>query len=749
MVNPQTTGCLERRAPRLGARTVAIAAVFLAVCASIATWPRVLTLRWALPDQYDALQHLWIMRWYKTCFLERRLVFRCPEIQFPIGAPLGNFSALHLQALFYFPLSLVIDNDVICYNILWVFGLLATGLGTFVLAWYLVRDGACAAFGGMLAMLSAPMLIHAHSHLELIYVGGFPLFLVAWMRFLDRPGWWRLVLAAAGYVVVAMSAAYFMVFAIFPAVLYAAWLAGRNGARGVGPWVRERGPWLAGFAVLALPVLAVLFSSQFWAIAHGHSLNWPPQEFARYGAPLWSYVVPTHLHLLGSLLPSNPYPALGESGGERTAYLGVVTMAILAYGALHRVRFRGAAYLWATFGLLVVLSLGASCQVAGRTISLPSAWVWNVFPPYRMTRVPARLSLFAGVVAGALAAGGLKHLLARFPGRSWRVAVLGGLSAAAVADLAMVPFWMSPIPAMPGCYAFLKRHDPGATIAEIPHLGTGGSELNAACTYWQSLHRLSTSAGYSGHPNVVEDARMGFNSPFLAGRLAQPDYLDVPGKMNFDVVTHVDFSDYVWLYLTVNRFDYIVLHQRPGAVPECPVRLDRLKELLKESKVYEDEATVVYARARLTPPKRPVAICREEWRDRHLWQGRWNCLVPKTARIVVYNPEPGRDLTLTLDTASAYRTQEVRVEAGGAALARWEATPPQYSHSVTPPFRLPAGLNELTLHAEGADPGIETRASRHPYRLRVARVGLSDTPEAEDLTILARDPNRQDQSRRE
>ena len=68
-----------------------------------------------------------------------------------------------------------------------MFGLLLAGLGTALLGWFVLRDRACAAFGGLLAMLSAPMMIHAAGHLELIYVGTFPLFLVAWMRFVDRP----------------------------------------------------------------------------------------------------------------------------------------------------------------------------------------------------------------------------------------------------------------------------------------------------------------------------------------------------------------------------------------------------------------------------------------------------------------------------------------------------------------------------------------------------------------------------------
>ena len=216
---------------------MAVTTAFYLVCLAIATWPRVLSFRSCLPERFDSLQHLWIMRWYKTCLLEGRPVFVCPEIQHPIGAPLGNFSSLHLQALLYLPLSLATANDALCYNLIWLFGLLTTGLGTYVLIWYVLRDRACAAFGGMLAMLNTPLLMHAHAHLELIYVGGFPLFLVAWMRFVDRPGRARLVLAALGYLVLAMSAAYFLVFAIFPAALYVVWQALRGGWRSAWPWV--------------------------------------------------------------------------------------------------------------------------------------------------------------------------------------------------------------------------------------------------------------------------------------------------------------------------------------------------------------------------------------------------------------------------------------------------------------------------------------------------------------------------------
>src|SRR5207248_3581183 len=113
---------------------------------------------------------------------------------------------LHFQSMLFVPLSLVIRNDVLCFNLVWLSGIVFTGLGTFILAWTVLRDRASACFAGMLAMLSAPMILHSHAHLELIYVGGFPLFLAAWLKFVDRPSRGRLAWAAASYILVALCA---------------------------------------------------------------------------------------------------------------------------------------------------------------------------------------------------------------------------------------------------------------------------------------------------------------------------------------------------------------------------------------------------------------------------------------------------------------------------------------------------------------------------------------------------------------
>jgi hypothetical protein len=734
---------------RLGWRGLGLILALQAASLAVATWPEVLKYQTGVPCNEDVYQHLWVMRWYKTCLLEGRSVFFCPELQHPVGAPLGYFSPLHLQSLLFVPLSLLTDNDAFCWNVLCATGMLLTGVGTSLLAWHFLRDRACAAFAGVPAMLCYPMMIHSICHLELVYVGGFPLFLVAWVRFVDRPGPRRLTAAVLGYLLVAMCAAYYMVFAVFPAALYLVWSLSRAGRRGARPWLLARAPWLLGMVLLTVPGLLALYSGNLWAVANGFPVRRTWDDFAIFYAPLWGYVVPTFWHRLSALLPSDPYAKAGPVSLIGSSYLGVVTVGLLAYAVTHRVGLRCRSYVWSAFALTVALSLGATWKVGSRELPLPAAWLWTIFPPLRMTRDPSRFNLFAAVLAGVLAAAGLKHLLARLPGRGARAALFGGLVALVIADLGIVILPRSPLPKLPGCYAFLKQHDPKAAILEIPDT-FAGTPLGSLCTYWQSLHRLTTSVGYSGHDNRTQFQRVHINSPFFVNYLTDPRFLDNPGRASLGLIADVDLKEYLWLYLTVNRFDYVVLHrpERQPGVASPPAQLERVRLLLRDCQVYEDTNSVVYARSRLGRPSRPVPSV-VAWSAPNVWGSRLNCVLPRAARVAVYNPDPGQSVRLTLDVATVSVPLSVRLRAGSEELARWEVVPGNYQTWTSPPLRLPTGVQELTIESEPRDKTTGDRPPRRdepdkPYRLRLARLRVDSASEATPIADRDRnsDPSR-------
>ncbi len=732
MTTDDPSGPADRGPMTPGWKTMTAVAVFYLGCLVVATWPAFATFGSTLPSRIDPLAHLWTMRWNKSCLVEGRLPFVCPDIQYPVGAALGTLPPMHFQTLLYVPLSLVFANDVLCYNIIRTISFLLTGLGTFLLIWNVVRSRLAATLGGLTAMIGTPMLFFSHGELEQITVGWFPIFLIAWLRWVDRPSRRGLVAAAGLYTLVAMSAPYFGMFAIFPATLYVAWRAIGAGWRGIGPWLNSRLGWFAAFAGVTGPVLVVLFSNQIWSLTHGYSMARPDAEFAICRAPFWGYLVPTSGNLLSRLLWFDN--GIQESPGSVPSYLGVVTLALIVYTAIGRVKFARGAYWWGSLALLVVLSLGAYAKVGGHEVSLPAAWLKTYFVGFRMIRVPARFNLFASVIAAVVAAAGFRQLLSKLPNRPARVAVFGVLASVALADLCTVPYLTIDLPKMPACYAVIEKADPKATFVDVPQFNSGAFQLPALCTYWQSFHRGSTSAGYTSFLNTHYDNLLCYNSPFHAFKLAQPWYLLAPGSESFELVQGMDFRSYVWLYLKVHNLRYVVVHHGPGSFPEFPVHVDRLEAVLQEAKIFEDESTAVFDRERLPTPTKPVLLYTEGWGNRMWKGGRIACMVEKSARVHIYNPTPDQPLTFHMEAVAQKRARNVTLKSGGVELARWQVEPIGRASLDSPPFTLAVGLHELTIESDGEDHPYRTdsvvTASNTPFSLWATQVGLSSATEA-------------------
>lgn len=717
-------------------RSWALIAALHAAALVAATWPAARTFATRLPAAVDPVQHLTILRWYRHCLIEGRSPLLCHGLQYPVGAPLGNFSPLHIQALAFIPLRAVIDDDVLCYNILWFLAYLGTGLGTAYLIGTVLGDRLAAAVGGLLAMLSGPMMFHGLGHLELISLGAFPAFLAAWLRFVDEPKLSRLAASAALYVLLTMSAAYYAVLSLPAAALYVVWRALGSDRRANA----RRAAWLAAFLGVMAPGMVVLGSAQIWASRHGFALGRSRAEFEQFGAPLWGYAVPTILHRLDAIMPCNLYDAAGRgaTAHETASYLGVVTLALIYYAALNRVRFPRAGYWWSAFGLLVLLSIGATGWIGGYRVPLPAGWLWDLGYPFRLIRVPARFNLLAAVVGALLAAAGLQHLLRRLRRPSARALAVAVLTAAAVFDLAIPPLGdRFPVRSVPPAYAWIARTAPGAAVVDAPMFPTGCSALiGATCGYWQSYHRLPTTAGYSGVPNAVFDDAILAGSPFQAAQLADPAYLADPESQTFDLAADAPARDYAWLYLTAQRLRFVVLHREAALVPELPVRRDRLEALLRPALVFEDDRTAVFDRVRLPRPDRPVLTCLDGWRRRGPWQGRPSAAPEREARLAVFEPDPARGLVLQLEAASARSSRTIVLRSGAHELARWTIRPGAWRSYSTRPLRLDPGLNTLTIQVQGAvgadgSPGVRVASwrlsrpagQREPSR-RVAELGF-------------------------
>ena len=139
-----------------------------------------------------------------------------------------------------------------------------------------------------------------------------------------------------GYALVAMSAAYYMVFAVFPAVLYVVWAATPGRTKRDQSLVPSEGLVVRGDGRLHAadpdrPVLEPRLGGDAWDFACAIACR-----IQHVCAPLWGYAMPSPRHLLGQVLPFEPYARFSLTAGERTPYLGVITVALIAYAAAVR-----------------------------------------------------------------------------------------------------------------------------------------------------------------------------------------------------------------------------------------------------------------------------------------------------------------------------------------------------------------------------------------------------------------------------
>lgn len=709
-------------------------------CAFAATYPVGLTFGSQLPGQLtDPLEHLWLMRWSRSCLIEGRSPWFCDSLQAPIGVPLGYFPTLHVQTLGYLGLRMLTDNDVKCFNTLWFSGFVATGLGTFVLAWWVTRRSVASWLAGLGMMLCGPMLMHARGHLETMQMGAVPLFLIAWIRFVDRPNWSRLPAAVLSYWLVAASAPYFAILSLFPAGWYVVWslIVGRAGTR--RPWSRDRITWFSGYVFLTLPGLAILFSSQIWAALHGYSMVRYRREFDQFGAPIWSVFSPSPLHGLAKLTHFDIFQSTGYSGrmSECTSYLGVVGLASLAYAAGRRLSFPRASYWWSALGLMSVLSWGAHVHLGTIRLPAPAGWIYGIFPPFHLIRVPARFNLFAAVCASVPIAVALSDLLGRLGRPAGRLIFAAVCALAMMFDLSIVPFETSVIPPMPSAYRDIARSERRVTIAEVPMFASDeGQVFSSLWGYWQSIHGARTTAGYPGIANTRFDDEVVHSSPFWVRKLRElvrTNPLEIPG---IEVIPATTGRDQAWLYLRAHHLDWVVVHQGRWTDPRDSVGVEWVKELLATAKVYEDADVAVFDVARIPTPTKLQWLCIDNRNTGLKTSNPKSFGISDSLRIAVFNPDSSVPLRLIVSgAASVDGRRSIRLDHQGRPLDRWTVEPGPGRDLETNSFLLGPGLQRLDLIVEDGDLSDLTRSRRN--RRNPSRVGF-DAVSLRPVGTLAR-----------
>ena len=387
----------------------------------------------------DAEQSMWFLRWLPWALTHGHDPLLTDHIGHPTGANLMWNSSQPLTALAAWPLTAA-AGPVLAYNAMVTLALALSGWCAYLAIQRIVPGRAGALAGGLLYGFSPYMVAHASGHLDLVMAPIPPLLLLVLHELLVRR---RLPPLAGGAALGLLATLQLFIAeevlaseAIVAAIVLGA-LALLHRDR-----VREDGRRLLIALAAAAAVFTVLAD---WALAVqflGSGRLRGTGAASGFGTDLLNLVVP------GSSQWLAPHPAQSLSarfagnGAERTGYLGVPLLALIALTVVRHRReavVRTAAIAGAA---AVVLSLGTTLHIGGvhTHIPLPALAITRV--PVLDNLLPGRLMLYAFLAAAVLLAvfaGDLRRAPAR------RLAAAALLAATAISLLPRMPFPSAPV----------------------------------------------------------------------------------------------------------------------------------------------------------------------------------------------------------------------------------------------------------------------------------------------------------------
>jgi hypothetical protein len=534
-------------------------AVYLAA-ACLITWPLAASLTTrlgALEGEGDPYLNVWILGWglhawtHDPASVFNGRVFDA-NIFYPTTGTLTFSDHLLLQSLLLSPLYALTRDVVLCYNVLLLFSLAASGLAMHALV-RAITGSTGGAFIAGLAWACWPYRTAHLLHLQLQSLYFLPLALLALHRVAAARRWRDAIALGTLAALQAMSSVYYGVMtalAVAISALAVGW--------GSGQW-RSRKYWLRiGAAGVVGAVLIAPVAWPYWRTQQREGFGRNLYEAAAHAATLQSYTqVPPDNLLYGKtgLLHLRP-PAPGERDRrhvEHQMFPGVVLLCLAALGI-----WRG----WRSDTRPVVFS-GAALAITGALLSLGPEGARSLYAlisdgifGFQAIRAPARFAVIAMTGVCILAGVGVSRTRLRGP-------ALGLIAVALLVEYVNAPLSFVAAPARSTLVGrwLSAQPGPGAVLyAPLPL-----DKENSTFMIESLEHRRPIVNGYSGqrpglYASLVEtfkepaslDARVVLNDlkiRFVVSRsaLADADRPDSPfverARLDGNVIYELVWTD--------------------------------------------------------------------------------------------------------------------------------------------------------------------------------------------------------------
>ncbi|HEY2312931.1 MAG TPA: hypothetical protein VGH96_04910 [Streptosporangiaceae bacterium] len=454
-------------------------------------------------DVQDVNQATWFMRYAATAIEHFRLpALTTTAMNAPHGVNLMWNTSLLLPGSLMTPVTLYFGPQV-SLTVLLVVGFAGSAAAMFYVLRRWQSSVLAAALGGMLYGFSPALVNSGIGHYSLVLAFIPPLLIDRLLRIVTgqgsavRNGIWLGLLAAAQLFIAEET----LVDTVIAALILLAVLA-ISRPKVIGQRIRPTLTGLAAGAGVALVICARALWVQFHGIAAGSAaatvlINYR-HRLTNLGSLPYSFVTPSNtvlFHTSASVASAGHYP---QPVPEYLAYLGVPLIILLVVAVIYFWRNLTIRTAGITCLVLEWLGLGAK-QLVPHADSLPGflmPWQYLQHLPVLSGMVPDRLCILADAAAAVVLAFSLD--LARREGRPFGRSQLGGMIAAGIAVLAILPV-------VPAPYYYLGTGGPPsgwrATFAAL-HVAPADRVLIAPFP-WEGTSQVMRWQAVTGEPATM------------------------------------------------------------------------------------------------------------------------------------------------------------------------------------------------------------------------------------------------------
>jgi len=469
---------------------------FLIACG--VTYPLIFNLRSTLAGYHDAWQFVWNLWWVKTAVFSGQSPLFTHLLHHPTGISLLFHTLTFVNTIPGIILQTILGLTT-TYNLLVLLNFALTGLGVYLLAFYLSKNKFTSFIAGAIVAFSPFMITRSWGHLNLMSFGWLAIFLLYFIKMLkDETDWKK---PAIFLILAALADWYYFFYILIFVVLYLIYILITQ----LKSFSRKITINLALTFLAALIVLSPYLGPMIYQKITNPDFNLPGHDPIFYSIDLYAYFIPGQTSFLGQDIPNIWSHWTGQN--ENIAYLGIGVLILMLY-ALFKIRSKKIIFWFLTFLIFAILSLGPYLHINGeaiRTVRLPYYYMNQYIPFVSMQGMPSRFVVMAYLAAALLVSFALSDILKWKHFIKFIIAAL--ITVIIVLDYWPIKFKISPL-SVPEFYYTLQK-DPG----DFAILDT--SAETSKVMFYQTIHHKKLIGGYTSR-EIVSTKKFLENTPVIS-----------------------------------------------------------------------------------------------------------------------------------------------------------------------------------------------------------------------------------------